>query len=217
MDTLFVSIFIILAGGTAALFLSNRFILMQRVVIGATALGSAAGLCFTLTHLLGNIPVKTASWTWLHIFDLSFTEDSVSLFFLIPVFLIPPLALLYSLEYFSDDGKKGEGNTFRIAVNYFFTALLVVSMALVVTASNMISFALAWEIMSIASFFLILFDYQDKEKRKAGYLYLIFVQGGAMFLFAAFALIYRHTGSFDFAAVSAMPESGKLAVFLLAL
>ncbi|MCI5224863.1 MAG: hydrogenase, partial [Candidatus Electrothrix sp. AR4] len=56
-----------------------------------------------------------------------------------------------------------------------------------------------------------------RAKRQAGYLYLIFVQGGAMFLFAAFAMIYRYTGSFDFAAVSAMPDSQKLLVFILAL
>ncbi|MCW5211853.1 hydrogenase [Desulfobulbus sp. TB] len=212
MDTIFVSIFIILAGGTAALFLSSRFVLMQRIMVGATTLGSFIGLCFALTHLSGDGPVVTATFTWLHIFALSFTADSVSLFFLIPVFLIPPLALVYSLHYFTDSKKN-----LRVAVNYFFTAVLIASMPLVVTASNMISFALSWEIMSIASFFLVLFDYQNEDKRKAGYLYLIFVQGGAMFLFAAFALIYRHTGSFDFFAVSSMPDSGKLLVFILAL
>ncbi|WLE98857.1 MAG: proton-conducting transporter membrane subunit [Candidatus Electrothrix communis] len=212
MDTIFVSIFIILAGGTAALFLSRRFILMQRVVIGTTALGCAAGLCYALTRLFGNTAVATATWAWLHIFELSFTVDSVSLFFLIPVFLIPPLVLVYSLDYLTE-GKKN----LRIAINYFLTTLLVVSMVMVVTAANMITFALAWEIMSIASFFLVIFDYQDKEKRKAGYLYLIFVQGGAMFLFAAFAIIYQHTGSFDFAAVSTMPDNQKLLVFILAL
>ncbi|MCI5151180.1 MAG: hydrogenase, partial [Candidatus Electrothrix sp. MAN1_4] len=163
-------------------------------------------------HLLCDTAPPTSSWAWLHIFDLSFAADSVSLFFLIPVFLIPPLVLVYSLHYL-----KAKKNTLSIAVHYFFTALLVASMVLVVTAANMITFALAWEIMSIASFFLVVADYQKQEKRKAGYLYLIFVQGGAMFLFAAFGLIYTHTGSFDFSAVSALPANAKLPVFLLAL
>ncbi|MCI5179962.1 MAG: hydrogenase, partial [Candidatus Electrothrix sp. AW3_4] len=143
MDTVFVSIFIILAGGTAALFLSSRFVLMQRIMVGATTLGSIAGLHFALTHLLDDGPVATATFAWLHIFDLSFTADSISLFFLLPIFLIPPLALIYSLHYFTDSKKN-----LRVAVNYFFTAVLIASMPLVVTASNLISFALSWEIMS---------------------------------------------------------------------
>lgn len=212
MTTLFVSMFILLAGGTAALFLSRQFIHMQRIAAGTTALSCAIGLCYALSHLLGDSAPPTISWTWLHIFNLSFVADSVSLFFLIPVFLIPPLVLIYSLHYL----KEGQNNL-SAALNYFFTALLVASMVLVVTAANMITFALAWEIMSLASFFLVVSDYQDEEKRKAGYLYLIFVQGGAMFLFAAFALIYKYTGSFDFSAVATLPANAKLPVFLLAL
>ena len=38
-----------------------------------------------------------------------------------------------------------------------------------------------------------------------------------MFLFAAFALIYKYTGSFDFSAVSTLPANTKLTVFILAL
>ncbi len=212
MPTLFVSIFILLAGGIIALFLSRQFILMQRIAAGTTAVSCALGLCYALISLLGDAPLATTSWTWLHIFDLAFAADSVSLFFLIPVFLIPPLVLTYSLHYL-----KERKNNVPTALNYFFTALLVASMVLVVTAANMITFALAWEIMSIASFFLVVSDYQEKEKRKAGYLYLIFVQGGAMFLFAAFALIYKYTGSFDFSAVSTLPANAKLTVFILAL
>jgi hydrogenase-4 component B len=212
MLTLFVSMFILLAGGTAALFFFRQFTLMQRIAAGTTALGCVLGLCYACISLFIHNQPATVSWTWLHIFNLSFAADSVSLFFLLPVFLIPPLVLTYSLHYL-----KEEQNNLGAGLNYFFTALLVVSMILVVTAANMITFALAWEIMSIASFFLVISHYQDKEKRRAGYLYLIFVQGGAMFLFASFALIYKYTGSFDFSAVSTLPANAKLMVFLLAL
>ncbi len=212
MPTLFVSIFILLAGGIAALFLSRQFTLMQRIAVGTTALSCVIGLFYAIIHLVGDTPLATTSWNWLHIFDLAFAADSVSLFFLIPIFLIPPLVLTYSLHYL-----KESQNNLSTALNYFFTALLVASMVLVVTAANMITFALAWEIMSISSFFLVVSDYQEKEKRKAGYLYLIFVQGGAMFLFAAFAMIYKYTGSFDFSAVSTLPANAKLTVFILAL
>jgi hydrogenase-4 component B len=51
-------------------------------------------------------------------------------------------------------------------------------MALVVVAANMITFMLAWEIMSLSSFFLVVYDYETPENSKAGYLYFIFSQVG---------------------------------------
>ncbi len=69
-------------------------------------------------------------------------------------------------------------------------------MALVVTAGNLIAFMLSWEIMSLSSFFLVVYDYEARENRRAGYLYFVFSQVGAMFILAAFGLIYAHTGKF---------------------
>jgi hydrogenase-4 component B len=88
-------------------------------------------------------------------------------------------------------------------------------MALVVMAANMITFLLAWEIMSLSSFFLVIYDYQVKANRKAAYLYFIFAQGGAMFIFAAFALIYNYSASFAFSSFVAIPDKVKLLVFIL--
>jgi hydrogenase-4 component B len=66
----------------------------------------------------------------------------------------------------------------RTATNYFFFSLLVASMALVVVAANMITFMLSWEIMSLSSFFLVIYDHQTPENRKAGYLYFVFSHVG---------------------------------------
>ncbi|MDA3786170.1 MAG: proton-conducting transporter membrane subunit, partial [Deltaproteobacteria bacterium] len=188
MDTMFVSLSLISAGGVAALLLARHFALMKWVPIATITAGSVMGLIFTLSRLLSDTPTLESSWQWLHIFTLAFKVDSIALFFLVPIFLITPLALFYSFHYMADKAKAT-----RTAVNYFFFAVLVASMALVVTAANMVTFALAWEIMSLSSFFLVVFDYQVRANRQAGYLYFIFAQGGAMFLFAAFALLYSHT------------------------
>jgi hydrogenase-4 component B len=69
-------------------------------------------------------------------------------------------------------------------------------MALVVTAANMITFMLSWEIMSLSSFFLVIYDHESPENRKAGYLYFVFSHVGAMFILAAFGILYGYTGSF---------------------
>lgn len=210
MDTLFVSIAVILAGGAAGLLLFRQFTLMKMVAIATISVGCGIGLYYVVPKLLQGTPA-TASYNWLHTFTLSFTLDSVSLFFLIPIFLIPPLTLIYSFHYLENEQKRQ-----RAGVNYFFFSILIASMALVVMSANMITFLLAWELMSLSSFFLVMYDYEVFANRKAGYLYFIFAQGGAMFLFAAFALIHNHSASFDFSSFAAVPEQAKLLIFVLA-
>lgn len=211
MDTLFASLSVILAGGAIALLFVRQFTLMKVATIIITTAGCITGLAYSLSHLLANTGTIEKSWNWLHLFTLAFKVDSIALFFLVPIFTISALALIYSFHYMGDSAK-----TTRTAVNYFFFSVLVASMALVVTAANMITFALAWELMSLSSFFLVLFDYEVKENRQAGYLYFIFAQGGAMLIFAAFALLYTHTDSFNFSSFATIPESAKLLVFILA-
>ncbi len=184
---------------------------MKAGYIFITAIGSLIGLYAIWAPLQGGPSVSFSS-TWLHLFTLSFSLDSLSAFFLIPVFTICPLAALYSFHYMDNAEHCG-----RIAVNYFFLTLLIISMALVATADNIISFALAWESMSLSSFFLVMHEYQKSSTRKAGYIYFIFAHVGAMFIFAAFALAYSYTGSYDLLSFSAMPDSIKVVVFFLAL
>ncbi len=211
MDTLFVSIAVIFAGGVVGLLLYRQFTLMKLVAIATSSVGCGIGFIFTLSKLFGQASGLDVSYNWLHLFTLAFKIDSVSLFFLIPIFLIPPLALLYSFHYLENKEKQA-----RAGVNYFFFSMLICAMALVVISANMITFLLAWELMSLSSFFLVMYDYEVKSNRKAGYVYFIFAQGGAMMLFAAFALIYSYNGSFAFESIAAIPDSAKLLVFVLA-
>jgi hydrogenase-4 component B len=151
----------------------------------------------------------TISFQYLNIFSLTYNIDGLSAFFLIAIFLISLLATIYSFHYMNDSQ-----NPVRAAANYFFFSILIASMALVVTAANMITFMLSWEIMSLSSFFLVLYKYNDAENRKAGYLYFVFSHVGAMFIFAAFGVVYGYTGSFGFDAMNFLPDSAKVIVFI---
>ena len=184
---------------------------MKAGYIALSIAGSLIGL-FAIREPLQEGVIVTFSTTWLHLFTLSFSLDSLSAFFLIPIFAVCPLAVLYSFHYMDQAEKQG-----RIAVNYFFLTLLTIAMALVATADNIISFALVWEVMSLSSFFLVMHEYHKKNTRKAGYIYFIFTHIGAMFIFAAFSLAYSYTRSFHFLTFAAMPENIKVIVFFLAL
>jgi len=211
MDTFLLSLTVLLAGGLWALLAFMQFKLMKAGYIALSIAGSVIGL-YALQGPLQEGTIVTFYTTWLHLFTLSFSLDSLSAFFLIPIFAICPLAVLYSFHYMDKAEQCG-----RVAVNYFFLTVLVISMALVATADNLISFALAWEAMSLSSFFLVMHEYQKKQTRKAGYMYFIFTHIGAMFIFAAFALAYSHTRSFYFLSFAAIPETIKVIVFFLAL
>ncbi len=210
MNLFFLSLAIIFCGGLLSLIFYRQFNLMKTIGILAIGGGSLLGLIDAGTQLFQPGPYR-AAFDYLNVFSLSFQIDALSAFFLVAIYAVCLLAALYSYHYM-DKAQKA----LRTAGNYFFFSLLAVSMALVVTASNLIAFMLSWEIMSLSSFFLVVYNYEAEENRKAGYLYFVFTQVGAMFILAAFGLIYAHSGNFGFADAAALPDTVKIIVFVLA-
>jgi len=211
MDTLCYALAVILAGGILPLLLYRQFKVMKAAAVIAIVIGSVLGL-MAIPPAMQDTGPPTATWVWQQFLPLTFSIDSLSLFFLIPIFAICPLAALYGYHYMD----KSE-EAWRIAVNYFCLSLLIVSMVLVVCADSLITFALAWELMSLTSYFLVVHEFHKKETRAAGYLYFVFAQAGAMCIFAAFGLVYGATGSFAFEGLDQLSPQLKLAVFFLAL
>jgi len=210
MSHFFLSLVIIFGGGLLSLIFWRQFALMKAIGVLAIGGGCLLGLIDAGTKLFSPGPY-TAVFDYLNAFSLSFQIDALSAFFLVAIYTICLLAALYSYHYMDKTQKA-----LRTAGSYFFFALLTVSMALVVTANNLITFMLSWEIMSLSSFFLVVYNYEARENRKAGYLYFVFTQVGAMFILAAFGLIYAHSGSFGFADAAALPDTVKIIVFVLA-
>ncbi|MCK5683525.1 hydrogenase [bacterium] len=208
MDLFFQSELIIFLGGIAALLLFQRYSLMKIISVAFICVGCLMGLYNSISILNGE--TVFASFKYLNTFSLSFKADGLSAFFLSVIFLVSFLSTLYSYHYMSNLEKS-----LKISVNYLFYSILIASMALVVTADNMISFMFSWEIMSLSSFFLVMYNYKEKENRKAGYLYFVFSHIGAMFIFGAFGLIYAHTGNFAFVLNREIPESIKIIIFVL--
>ncbi len=212
MNLFFLALLLISAGGTQALATFRLYSLMKVGAVTAIIGGCALGACNAVWRLLQHADPVSYSHSWLQTFSFSLKIDAISAFFLVPVFIISAVAALYSFQYLND-AKRGAGT----AINYFFYALLIISMALVACADNLITFALAWELMSVSSFFLVIYDVQKKATRDAGYIYFLFTQAGALFIFAGFGFLYSHTGNFGFEALASIPDSAKLIAFILIL
>jgi len=211
METLFLSLAILLAAGILPLLGHRLFTPMKACYVVLTITGCVFGL-YSLWSLSHMSSLSTVSVDWLHMFQLTFSLDALSSFFLVPVFCVCPLAVLYVFHYMH---KKAEHT--RTGIHFFLFNLLIIAMALVVMAGNMISFALAWELMSLSSFFLVLHEYEQQTTRRAGYIYLLFTQLGALCIFLGMGVGYGYTHSLAFASLGNLPENAKLLMFCLVL
>ena len=209
MNLFFLSILMIAAGGTLALVWCRSFTLMKIVAVFGIGMGCCLGMLDAFAKL-SHGDSASLSVDYLQTFSLAFSIDGLSAFFLFAIFAICMLAAIYSFHYMHDRQR-----TLATATSYFFFSLLAASMALVVTAANMLTFMMAWEIMSLSSFFLVIHDHHIEENRKAGYLYFIFSHVGAMFILAAFGIVYAGSNSFAFDS-SGLSQAAKITAFSLA-
>jgi hydrogenase-4 component B len=146
------------------------------------------------------------------VLTLSVYFDGLARIFLLPILLLGPVLAVYSYHYLGHEGR-----IMRALVSQFFFSLLLIAMILVTLAANMLTFALAWELMSLASFFLVVFDWEKQAVRDAGIRYLLFTQAGALCIFAAFGLLYGVGGSLSFDQLGQLPHGIKMTAFFLAL
>ncbi len=209
MCQFFSSILIILLGGFFSLIFARQKKFSKGIAVMFLSGGCLLGLIDAAGKLL-NSAGASACFRYLDLFFLSFRVDGLSAFFLTAIFAVSLMAAIYSFHY-----MENEEDSIKTGVNYFFFSVLIATMALVVTAANILTFMISWEIMSLSSFFLVIYSHESAENRKAGYLYFVFSHVGAMFILAAFGLIYGHTGSFDFASLTDVPETVKILIFVL--
>ena len=208
------AILLLVLGGLAAVLVGARPRVAQGAgQIGAIA-GSALGLLVAIT-VLATGRVEGASGAWpMPGGGLRFEIDPLSAFFLLPVFGLSIATGLYGRSYLlSRDSGRGS------AASWFHLNLLTAAMALVITARDGLLFLLAWEIMALAPFFLVIFDDRQGSVRHAAWTYLAATHLGTAFLLVLFVLVGGLAGTSDFSgyagALGGHPTLSSV-VFLLA-
>lgn len=100
----------------------------------------------------------------------------------------------------------------------FFTALFMGSMMLVVTVTNAFFFLIFWELMTLASYFLVVWEFDKEESARTGFIYFLVAHVGAAFIMAAFFLFFGRAGTFDFETIrsTALSPVTKNIIFVLA-
>jgi hydrogenase-4 component B len=147
---------------------------------------------------------------------VSLRLDRLGAFFLLVVEVVAVPAALFGGAY----SRVYEGaHSLRLLgamLNFFLLAL-----SLVPFADNIVTFLLLWEVMSVASYFLVLTESERRETRQAALWYLAMAHGGLVLLIAAFLLMGTGAPSTGFAdlrtAAATLPAGTRNAVFVLAL
>lgn len=95
----------------------------------------------------------------------------------------------------------------------------LLSMVLVFTVGHVAAFIMAWEVMSLVSFFLVNHEYNKKVNTRSAYIYLVMTHIGTVFIIIAFLLLAAGAGSMNFSQLkgSLVSETSRNVVFVCAL
>lgn len=119
------------------------------------------------------------------------------------------LSVIYAVGYTEHTKNKP---TF-FANQLFF----LMGMQWVTLATNMLEFFIAWEIMLVPSYFLILFWGLPETRKRTALKFWLYTQSGAVCLLVGFGFLYGLTGSFDLATIQLLLPSSSATLEMLKL
>jgi hydrogenase-4 component B len=125
----------------------------------------------------------------------SFVVDPLSRWFLAIIGVIGIPVALFSPGYLHHLRHR-----VSLGLVWAALALLLASMVGVVLAANAIGFLVAWEVMALSSFALVIADHEQRDIRRAAFIYLGATRAGTAFLMAGFIWAHQLTGSWNFSA-----------------
>ena len=177
---------------------------------------TSAGVVLGLLGLTSSEPVTGSLVSTIPLLTFAIRLDPLAAFFVFSISLVGLAASIYAIGYL----QHFEGHASTAVLGALFNAFLL-CMTFVVLADNAFFFLLAWELMSLLSYFLVVTEHEKAEVRYAGLFYLIMTHIGTAFIVVAFLIFFQSVGSFSFEAfrhpAQPLPEGMKTLVFLMAL
>lgn len=138
--------------------------------------------------------------------------DPLSAWFILIINLTLINGTLYGIGYMKPYADRRSS----LSLHWILLVLFHASMLWVCQLRNSLAFLIIWEIMTLTSFLLVMFE-QHTKTIQAGLNYLIQMHIGVALLSVAFIGIYLHSGTFDFQGIAdffATSSSGWVPVLL---
>lgn len=123
-----------------------------------------------------------------------FRIDALAAWFILIINFITTTGIIYGIGYL----RVYKPHRVILSMHWIFFLLFQSSMLWVCMIQNSIAFIVAWEIMSVSSMFLVIFEHTNTSVIKAGLNYLVQMHISVIFLTIAFIWVYFKTGTFDF-------------------
>lgn len=142
--------------------------------------------------LIGSIPFG---------YSLTLGLDTLSSIFYLIITLVTTLCSVYAIVY-----VEHYKDTYHLPSLAIATSLFIFGMQMVLLSTNIAGFMIFWEIMSIASFFLVMAD-RKQASIKAALLYLVMTHLGAAALLAGFFVLSQGTLLANFSALQVIGQS----------
>ena len=151
MKILLFGIIIILSGGLVSAFLPEKR--KASAIILFTSIGAALTSFFSVKVLISGLALSAVVNFSPPIGTAVFRADAISAFFILLISIMSVLSVIYAKGYMSNY----EGTHRPFTSHFIFIPLLIVSMMMVTVAGHVIIFLIMWEIMSLSSFFLMIY------------------------------------------------------------
>lgn len=149
-------------------------------VIACISIKGGESISFTLPSTFGFIPY-------------SFRIDLLGSVFLLIIGVVGAAASLYGTSYSRHYDEHYNTGYLGLLFNSFLA-----SMVLVVTANDALFFLVAWEMMSLVSYLLIIFEHRKAENVRAGFFYFVMMHIGAAAIVGALFALGHFFGSTSF-------------------
>ncbi len=174
------------------------------ITIAATTLLSVVAIIPSVISLGGrnlNLLFKGSYLTG----EVPFSLDPLSAWFILIISFTFITSSIYGAKYMEAYSERRSNLTFH----WICFLLAQTGLYAVTVFQNSIVFLIAWEIMAVSAFFLVIFEGDKIKTIKAGMNYLIQSHVAILFLTIAFIWVASKTGSFSFAAISEFAKTEK--------
>ena len=184
IDLAFSAIILLLSAPVIAMLLNrSQHLLITAgfsLAVAASALAVAAGV-WTVSNGTANKMILVAGLP-----DLPFhlRLDPLSGFFVVVIGLLSLFVSIYSIGY-----AKGFLGQRRITSLVIFYCIFIAGMFMVVLADDALIFLISWEVMAAASYFLVMFEDERIENRRAALLYMVVAHVGAIAILLSFGVM----------------------------
>jgi hydrogenase-4 component B len=211
IDCLLLAVLLFLGGAVLSLLLARceRWSITIAAVLGAA--GSLAGIAAAAPVLASGQGMTLALAGPFAFAHFTVRLDLLAALMVLVISLLALAASVYSHAYVREYAGRGAWTM------GFFMNLFIAAMLALVAVDNAFYFLVFFEAMSLASYFLVIFD-QDEEAVGAGLLYFLIAHAGSVLIMIAFFILYSHSGSLDFASFRTLklPLPVASLVFVLA-